>query len=151
MDIATNRRALHDFQILERHEAGMELKGTEVKSIRAGHATLNSAFARIENGQLWLFGCDIQPYGSASHEQHDPKRQRRLLMHSREIDKLFAQTAIKGHTIVGLRMYWKGHRVKIELGVGKGKLAHDKRDDLKKHAEKRETDREIAHHQKRHN
>ena len=148
-DIATNRRALHDYHILERIEVGIELKGTEVKSIRAGHATLNNAFARVEKGQVFLYGCDIQPYEKASHEQHDPKRFRRLLLHKQEIAKLFGQCAVKGHTLVALRMYWKLQHVKIELGVGKGKEQHDKREDLKKRAEKRDVDREVTRFEKR--
>lgn len=149
-EIATNRKALHEYHILERYEAGMELKGTEVKSIRGGLANMSNAFARIENGQAFLYGCDIQPYERASHEQHDPKRARRLLLNKREIEKLFALTSVAGHTIVALRMYWKNSRVKVELGVGKGKEARDKRMDLKQRVEKRETDREISRFNRRH-
>lgn len=149
-DIAVNRKALGDYHILERIEAGVELKGTEVKSIRAGHANLNNGFARIEGGQIWLYSADIQPYERASHEQHEPKRQRRLLLHKKEIDHLFGLVSIKGYALVALRMYWKNSRVKIELGVGKGKEAGDKRLDLKKRAEKRETDREIARFNRKH-
>jgi SsrA-binding protein len=149
-DIANNRRALHEFQILDRYEAGVELKGTEVKSIRAGLANISSAFARIENGQLFLYGADIQPYERASHEQHDSKRNRRLLLHKQEIIKLFAQTQIKGYTLVALRMYWKGARVKLEIGVAKGKEAHDKRSDLKDRVEKREAQREATRFNDRH-
>lgn len=148
-DIATNRRALHDYHILERIEAGISLKGTEVKSIRAGHATLNNAFARVEKGQVFLYGCDIQPYEKASHEQHDPKRFRRLLLHKQEIARLFGKVAVKGHSLIALRMYWKNQHVKIELGLGKGKEHHDKREDLKKRAEKRDVDREVSRFQKR--
>ena|SRR5438067_11041083 len=143
-DITTNRRALHDYHILDRFEAGIELKGTEVKSIRAGFVNINHAFARVENGQVILYNCDIQPYERASHEQHEPKRERRLLLHRHEIEKLFGLSSITGHTLVALRMYWKNGRVKIELGVGKGKESHDKRTDLKKRAEQRETEREVA-------
>ncbi|MEI6351872.1 MAG: SsrA-binding protein SmpB [Verrucomicrobiota bacterium] len=149
-EISVNRRALHDYHILERFEAGIELKGTEVKSIRGGFANLNQAFARVENGQVFLYDLDIQPYIRASFEQHVAKRPRKLLLHSREIEKLFAASSVGGHTLVGLRMYWKGHRVKIELGVGKGKVAHDKREALKKHATKREMDREMAQFNKKH-
>jgi len=149
-DIATNRKALHDYHILERYEAGIELKGTEVKSIRAGFANLTNAFARIENAQAFLYGCDIQPYERASHEQHEPKRNRRLLLHKQEINKLFGQSSIKGHTIVALRMYWKNGRVKVELGVGKGKESRDKRTDLKKRVEQRETAREISRFNRKH-
>ena len=143
-DIVTNRKAFHDYHIIERFEAGIELKGTEVKSIRAGFANLTNAFARIEKAQIFLFGADIQPYERASHEQHDPKRNRRLLLHKKEINKLFGLTSIKGHTLVALRMYWKNGRVKIELGVGKGKEDRDKRSDLKKRVEQREVDREMS-------
>lgn len=149
-DIASNRRALHEFHIVQRIEAGIELKGTEVKSIRAGLANLSGAFARIERGEALLFGADIQPYVRASHEQHDPKRSRRLLMHRSEIDKLLGLTAVEGHTLVALRMYWKESRVKVEIGVAKGKEAHDKRADLKARASDRETQREISKFNRRH-
>jgi SsrA-binding protein len=149
-DIATNRRALHDYHIVQRIEAGIELKGTEVKSIRAGLANLGGAFARIENGEMRLYGADIQPYARASHEQHDPKRFRRLLLHRSEIDKLFGKTAIDGHTLVALRMYWKGAHVKVELGVAKGKEAHDKRSAIKERTIDRESQREMSRFNRRH-
>ncbi len=149
-EISVNRRATHDYQILDRYEAGIELKGTEVKSIRSGHANLNQAFARVENGQVFLYGMDIQPYIRASFEQHEAKRARRLLLHKREIRKLFEATNIAGHTLVGLRMYWKDARVKVEIGVGKGKVAHDKRQDLKTSAVKREMERERANFNRKH-
>jgi len=149
-DIANNRRAFHDYHILDRYEAGLELKGTEVKSIRSGFATLNGAFARVENAQVWLYGADIQPYARASFEQHEPKRQRRLLLHKGEIAKLFEASVIGGHSIVALRMYWKGHHVKVEIGVAQGKQAHDKRTDIKQKTEKREADREVARFNKKH-
>ncbi len=149
-DIANNSRAFHDYHILDRYEAGIELKGTEVKSIRGGLATLNGAFARVENAEVWLYGADIQPYIRASVEQHEPKRQRRLLLNKGEIAKLFDATAIQGHSIVALRMYWKGHHVKVEIGVASGKQAHDKRVDIKQKTEKREADREVARFNKRH-
>lgn len=143
-DISVNRKALRDYHILDRIEAGIELKGTEVKSIRGGLANVNNAFARVEKGQLWLHDMDIQPYEKASHEQHEPKRLRRLLLHRQEIEKLLGKTQIEGFSLVALRVYWKGHRVKVEIGLGKGKLAHDKRQDLKAKAVKRETDRVVA-------
>ena len=149
-EISVNRRATHDYQILERFEAGIELKGTEVKSIRGGFANLNQAFARVENGQVFLYDADIQPYFRASFEQHVAKRARRLLLHKKEIAKLFEASSIAGHTLVGLRLYWKNSRVKVEIGIGKGKVAVDKRHDLKKHAEKREMDREMARFNKKH-
>jgi SsrA-binding protein len=143
-EISVNRKALRDYHILDRIEAGIELKGTEVKSIRGGLANVNNAFARVEKGQLWLYDMDIQPYAKASHEQHEPKRLRRLLLHRQEIEKLLGKTQIEGFSLVALRVYWKGHRVKVEIGLGKGKLAHDKRQDLKAKAVKRETDRVVS-------
>lgn len=143
-DISVNRKALRDFHVLERLEAGIELKGTEVKSIRSGLANVNNAFARIENSQVYLYDVDIQPYARASFEQHEPKRRRRLLLNRSEIDRLFGLTQIKGHTLIALRMYWKDARVKIELGVGKGKEKSDQRADLKARVEKRESEREVA-------
>lgn len=149
-EISVNRKALRDYHILERFEAGIELKGTEVKSIRGGLANINNAFARVENGQVFAYDVDIQPYVRASFEQHETKRSRRLLLHKQEIERLAGLTQIKGHTLVALRMYWKDARVKIEIGVGKGKEAGDKRQDLKDKATKRETDREVARFNKRH-
>ena len=143
-EISVNRKALRDYHILDRIEAGIELKGTEVKSIRGGLANVNKAFARVEKGQMWLYDMDIQPYEKASHEQHEPKRLRRLLLHRQEIEKLLGKTQIEGFSLVALRVYWKGHRVKVEIGLGKGKLAHDKRQDLKAKAVKRETDRVVS-------
>lgn len=143
-DIATNRKARRDFVITETYEAGIELQGTEVKSIRAGKINLSDAFARVDRGQMWLYQCDIRPYEQASHEFHIPLRQRRLLLHKKEIRRLAALTDQKGATIVPLRLYWKNRRVKVELGVGKGKDQRDKRQDLKEQAHKREVDREIA-------
>lgn len=149
-DISVNRKALRDFHILERLEAGVELRGTEVKSIRAGFANLNNAFARIEGEEAFLYDADVQPYEKASFEQHAPKRRRRLLLHRKEIDRLIGLTQIKGHTLVALRMYWKGHRVKVELGVGKGKEKSDQRADLKERAAKREVEREVSRFNKKH-
>lgn len=143
-DIVTNRRAFHNYQILDRIEAGIELQGTEVKSIRAGLANLNNAFARIENNEAFLYDADIQPYQRASHTQHEPKRRRKLLLHKGEIAKLFSASAVQGQTLVALRMYWKNGRVKVELGLGKGKSTIDKRHDLKEKAVRRETERTMA-------
>lgn len=148
-DIATNRRAFHSYQILEKIEAGIELKGTEVKSVRAGLASLNNAFARVETNEVFLHDADIQPYERASHTQHEPKRKRKLLLHKAEITRLFMASAVKGQTLVALRLYWKNHRVKLELGIGRGKSTLDKREDLKEKAVRRETDRAIAAFNKR--
>lgn len=143
-EISTNRKALRDYHILERYEAGVELRGTEVKSIRQGRLNVSDAFARVERGQVWLYNMDIQPYDKASHVQHEPRRTRRLLLHKREILKLFAQTQQKGLSLPVLRVYWKGPRVKMEIGVGKGKTKGDQREDLKEKAVKREVQRVVA-------
>jgi SsrA-binding protein len=142
-DIVSNRRAYHSYQILEKLEAGLVLTGTEIKSIRAGLANLNNAFARIEKGGVYLYDSDIQPYVRASHTQHEPKRPRKLLLHKSEIQRLFEATSIKGQTLVALRLYWKNHRVKLELGIGRGKTHGDKRQDLKEKDIKREVGRAI--------
>lgn len=143
-DIATNRKAPRDYHLLERFEAGIELKGTEVKSIRAGRINLNDAFARVERGQCFLWNCHIQPYEKASHVQHEPTRSRRLLLHKSEIFKLYAASQQKHLALVPLRAYWKNGRVKIELAVGRGKTKSDQRQDLKKRVENREAQREVV-------
>ncbi len=148
-DIANNRRAYHNYHIVEKLEAGIELQGTEVKSIRAGLATLNNAFARVEGDEAFLYDADIQPYERASHSQHEPKRKRRLLLHRSEIDRLAVANAVRGQALVALRLYWKNHRVKLELGIGRGKDVGDKREDLKEKAIRRETERAASDFNKR--
>jgi SsrA-binding protein len=148
-EIVTNRKALRDYHILETLEAGIELKGTEVKSIRAGLVNLQGSFARLEGRELFLYDSDIQPYSRASHEQHEPKRRRKLLLHRVEIDKLAGETEQAGCTLVALKMYWKKRRVKVSLGLGKGKVAADKRADLKKRVQEREVQRVLAGIQRR--
>ena len=145
-----NRKALRDFHILARYEAGIELKGSEVKSIRAGKANISDAFARIDKGQAFLHNADIQPYERASHEVPPAKRVRKLLLHRQEIDKLYGETAIAGRALVILSLYWKNGRLKAEIGVAQGKVAHDKRADLKKRATDRETEREVSRFNRRH-
>jgi SsrA-binding protein len=148
-EIASNRRAYHNYRIIDKIEAGIELKGTEVKSIRAGLANLNNAFARVETDGVFLYDADIQPYVRASHEQHEPKRRRKLLLHKAEIERLFEASSVKGQALVALRLYWKNHRVKLELGLGQGKTHGDKREDLKEKAVRRETERDLSSFQKR--
>jgi SsrA-binding protein len=145
-----NRKALRDFHILERYEAGLELKGSEVKSIRAGKANISDAFARIEKGEAFLYNADIQPYERASHEVPAARRVRRLLLHRQEIDKLYGLTNVGGRTLVVLKLYWKNRRLKAEIGVGQGKVARDKRADLKKRDADRETAREVARFNRKH-
>lgn len=144
-EISTNKKARRDYEISDRYECGMELKGTEVKSIRAGKVNISDAFARVERGQMLLYGCDIQPWETAGEFfQHVSKRPRRLLMHKREIFKLEQLLAQKGCTLPVLRMYWSHGKVKIEIGVGKGKTHRDQRYDLKARTEMREAQREVA-------
>jgi SsrA-binding protein len=144
-EIATNRKALRDYHILERYEAGVELRGSEVKSIRLGKLNISDAFARIERGQIWLYTMDIQTYEKANGwSQHEPRRTRRLLLHKREILKLFVLTQQKGNSLPVLQAYWKNGKVKMEIGVGKGKTKGDQREDLKEKAVKREAQRVVA-------
>jgi len=144
-EISSNRKARRDFNITDTYEAGIELKGTEVKSIRAGKSNISDAFARVEKGQLFLYGCDIQPWETAATWfQHEARRPRRLLVHKKEILKLDAATAIKGASLPCLKMYWKNGKVKVEIGVGKGKTHSDQRHDLKERVELREAQREVA-------
>src|SRR4051812_40832485 len=145
-----NRKALRDFHILDRYEAGIALKGSEVKSIRAGKANISDAFARIEKGEAFLYNADIQPYERASHEIPPAKRVRKLLLHRAEIEKLYDLTNVAGRTLVVLKLYWKNGKLKTELGVAQGKVARDKRQDLKKRATDRETAREVARFNRKH-
>ena len=149
-DSILNRKALRDYRVLDRYEAGIELKGSEVKSIRAGNANISDAFARIENGEAFLYNADIQPYERASHEIPAAKRIRKLLLHRQEIDRLYGETQIKGRALVVLKFYWKNGKVKTELGVGVGKVTQDKRADLKRRAVDRETAREVARFNRKH-
>lgn len=125
--LAVNRKALHDYEILDRVEAGLALTGTEIKSIRAGKVDLRDAYARVQDGELWLHGVHIAPYDAGSYMNHEPRRPRKLLVHRSEISDLAAQTAEKGLTLAALRLYLKNHRAKIELGVARGKRQYDKR------------------------
>jgi len=143
-DIVTNRKARHSYNILESFEAGVALKGTEVKSIRAGLANMTSAFAKLERGELFLYGLDIQPYAQASHEQHEAKRPRRLLVHRAELIKLREAVEQQGCALPALKLYWKNQHVKVQIGLAKGKKAPDKRHDLKRQVAEREAARTAA-------
>ena len=144
-DISKNRKARHEYNIIKTYEAGVELKGTEVKSIRAGKVNITDAFARVDKEQLFLHGCDIQPWETAGPWfQHMSKRPRRLLVHKAELLKIDQLTGQKGCTLVCLRMYWKNKRVKVEIGVAEGKTHSDKRHALKNQVEMREAQREVA-------
>jgi SsrA-binding protein len=144
VNICRNRRATHDFEIHDKIECGVALVGTEVKSLRDGHANLEDSFARIDNGEVWLHGAEIPEYLFGNRLNHKPKRPRKLLLHRREIEKFAGKAEVKGFTLVPLRMYFKGGRAKVEIAVAKGKQAHDKRDSLKKAESKREIDRALA-------
>tara|TARA_R110002096_G_scaffold84777_34_gene195606 strand:+ start:2001 stop:2450 length:450 start_codon:yes stop_codon:yes gene_type:complete len=143
-DIANNRKARRDFHISEKYEAGIELRGTEVKSIRAGKVNIGESYARVDRGEVWLYQCDIRPYEQASHSWHEPLRYRKLLLHKKEIRRMADLSDQKGATLVPLRLYWKNGRVKIEIGIGSGKDQRDKRQDLKLKAHNREVERELA-------
>jgi SsrA-binding protein len=141
--VATNRKARHEYFILETIEAGLELKGSEIKSIRAGQISLAEAYVKIENGQAWLVDAHVAPYEQASRYNHDPRRPRRLLLHAAEIRSLFADVRQKGVTIVPLRVYLKSGRAKLEIAVAKGKKLYDKRAALAERDAKRELDRAL--------
>ncbi|MGZ8864413.1 MAG: SsrA-binding protein SmpB [Thermoanaerobaculia bacterium] len=145
-DVATNRQAAYRYNLLERWEAGMELQGSEVKSIRNGGVQIKDAYAALEKGEVWLHNMHIAPYDPASREGHDPERPRKLLLHRKEIERLIGKTAEKGLTLVPTRVYFKGSRAKVEIALAKGKDHLDKRRDLKAKDQKREIDRALAEH-----
>jgi SsrA-binding protein len=144
-DIVTNSKARRDYLILETFEAGIVLRGTEVKALRAGKGQISDAFARVENDEVFLYNAHIDEYAQGNLQNHQPKATRKLLLHKSEIRKLFSLAAIKGNALVPLSFYWKNGRVKVALGVGKGKAQYDKREDIKK----RESDRELKRAQMR--
>jgi SsrA-binding protein len=137
--IADNRKAFHDYHILETFEAGIALLGTEVKGIREGQANLRDSFARVEAGEVWLYNVHINPYSHRGYVDHDPKRKRRLLLHKYEIRKLIGKTVEKGLTLIPTKMYFKNGKIKVQIALGRGKQDHDKRETLRR----REVDRET--------
>ena len=142
-DVATNRRAGHRFELIEKVEAGIALRGSEVKSLRNGKAQLSDAYAAIDRGEVWLRGLHIPPYEPASRENHDPERPRKLLLHRSEIERLVGKTAERGLTLVPTRIYFKGARAKVELALARGKRSYDKRHDLAARDAAREVDRAL--------
>jgi SsrA-binding protein len=144
VNICRNRRAAHTYEILDRIECGVVLVGTEVKSLREGFGHLDDAYARIDDGEVWLIGAEIPEYSFGNRLNHKPKRPRKLLLHRREIDKFAAKADQKGFTLVPLRMYFKDGVAKVELAVAKGKQAHDKREALKQADARREIARAMA-------
>ncbi len=147
--LATNRRAMRDYHILEKLEAGIELRGTEVKSVRAGQVSLNEAFGVVEDGNVILRDMHIMPYSHGNVHNHEPRRPRRLLLHRREIKRLIGATAVKGQTLIPLRLYLRRGLVKVELALGKGKQLSDKRETLKRKTAEREAERAMAAHSRR--
>ncbi len=143
--IATNRRARFEYEILDRVEAGMVLVGPEVKSLREGKANLSEAYAFVRRGEMWLSGAHISPYAQASRDNPSPTRERKLLLHRREIERLASKIKERGLTLVPLQLYFKGGRAKVEIGLARGKRVHDKRQTIKT----READRELARMKRR--
>jgi SsrA-binding protein len=141
-DVATNRRARHRFEFVETFEAGIELRGTEVKALREGKAQIGEAYAVIEGSEMWLRGAHIPPYAPASTENHDPERPRRLLLHRREIERLIGRTQQRGLTLIPLRLYFKGPWAKVELALARGKEGRDRRREIRDRDLQREIERE---------
>ena len=141
--IANNKKAYHDYFILENYEAGIALHGTEVKSLRQGACSIKEAFIRIENGEVFIYGMHISPYEKGNIFNKDPLRVRKLLLHKKEINKIFGKMKEKGNTLVPLKVYFKNSLVKVEIGLAKGKKLYDKRDDIAKKDQKREAQREF--------
>jgi SsrA-binding protein len=142
--VATNRKARHDYHVDDVYEAGMVLTGTEVKSLRAGRASLVDAFATVSGGEVWLERLHIPEYTQGTWTNHEPRRRRKLLLHRHEIDELAAETRERGLTIVPLQLYFKDGRAKVEIGVARGKKNYDKRQALKERQDKRESDRAMS-------
>jgi SsrA-binding protein len=137
--VVRNRRAFHEYEIIDRLECGVELRGTEVKSLRDGYASIEEAYAKLEDNELWLIGSEIPEYAMGNRLNHKPKRPRKLLLHRREISKFAGKASQRGFTLVPLRLYFRGGRAKVEIAVAKGKQLHDKR----QAARKADADREI--------
>ncbi len=142
-EILVNRAAFHDYEIKERYEAGVELKGTEVKSIMEGKIQLKDSYVAIKDGEAWLINAHISPYQHGNRHNHDPLRNRKLLLHKREIMKLEKETAQKGMTLVVTRIYWKNGRIKFEVGVAVGKKKFDKREAIKRRDIEREVEKQL--------
>lgn len=146
-DLVSNRRATYNFQIIETFEAGIALQGTEIKSLRDNGGSLQEAYVRVIDDELWLIGSSIAPYRYGNIHNHEEKRDRKLLMHKREIEKLRVATQEKGLTIIALALYFKEGRIKVRIATAKGKKAVDKRDSIRERDDKRQMDRAVKHHQ----
>lgn len=141
--VVQNRRARHDYHVIDRYEAGIALRGTEVKSLRDAKMQLVDSYAEVKDGELWLVGAHISPYEQGTVWNHEPTRRRKLLMRKPEIVRLSVQVNEKGHTLIPLRVYFKNGRAKVEVGLCRGKQTHDKRHDIKAREAKREIDRHM--------
>ena len=141
--VANNKKAYHDYFIEEKYETGVVLHGTEVKSLRMGKCSIKEAFIRIENGEVFVYGMHVSPYEKGNIFNRDPLRPKKLLMHKMEINKLTGKLAEQGYTLVPLQVYFSNGRVKVEIGLAKGKKLYDKRQDIAKKDQKRETEREF--------
>ena len=141
--ISDNRRARHEYHFLEQFEAGIELKGTEVKSLRVGKANLQDAFCKVENGEMFVMNMHISPYEQGNRFNHEPKRPRRLLLHKSEIRRIYARVREKGLTVIPVKLYFSGQRAKLEIALAQGKKLYDKREDLIAKTAKREVEREF--------
>ena len=146
--VATNRKAYHDYEILETYEAGIALRGTEVKSLRESQVNFKDCYATIDNNEAWLIGCYISPYHHGTDANHDPERKRKLLLHRREIQRLVGKVAERGLTMIPLRLYFKKGRAKCELGLARGRKLHDKRASIREREAKREMAKEARARQR---
>jgi SsrA-binding protein len=142
-DIVNNRHAFHEYHILDTFEAGIVLKGTEVKSVMAARIQLKDSYVAVRDGEVWLFNTHISPYSHGNKQNHEPLRTRKLLLHRREIEKLERETVVKGMTLVITRIYWKNGRIKFELGVARGKKLYDKRETVKERTIEKETRQQL--------
>lgn len=141
--VATNRKAFHDYHVGETYEAGIALTGTEIKSVRQGMVSLRDSFARVENGEVFLYDMHVSPYDAGNRYNHEPRRTRKLLLHKSEIRRLATKTQEKGFTLIPLKVYLRGGHAKVELALAKGKRLYDKREDIKKRDVMRQVDRVI--------
>ncbi|HUZ46627.1 MAG TPA: SsrA-binding protein SmpB [Terriglobia bacterium] len=148
-NFALNRQAGHFYSFLDKFEAGIELKGTEVKSIREGKVNLKDSYALVKAGQLWLINCHVSTYSSGSYLNHDPLRDRRLLLHRQEIDRLMSRTKEKGLTLVPIRLYMKANRIKCEIALAKGKKVYDHRETERRRTTTREMEQAMRDHRQR--
>ena len=147
-DVATNRQASFRFQLLEKLECGIALTGTEVKSLREGKAQLKDGYASVDHGELWLHNVHIPPYPPAANANHDPERDRKLLVHRRELERLIGKTRERGLTLVPTRIYFKGANAKVELALARGKDVHDKRETIRRREQQREVERALRETQR---